>query len=63
MLEITGNNGVVQTFTYKSDVTGADNQTVHVGEKMQWHNTGDDDLVFFEICIPPFKEGRFKNIN
>jgi hypothetical protein len=33
---------------------------VKVGEKMQWE--AFDDLVFAEICYPPYKEGRFKDL-
>lgn len=33
---------------------------VKVGEIMQWHAI--EDLVFYEICYPPYEEGRFKNI-
>lgn len=34
---------------------------VKVGEKMQWEAL--DDLVFAEVCYPPYKDGRFKNID
>jgi mannose-6-phosphate isomerase-like protein (cupin superfamily) len=35
---------------------------VQVGEEMQWCNTGDEELVVYEICVPPYSEGRFENI-
>lgn len=37
-------------------------QEVKVGEKMQWTADGDSDLVFFEVCAPPYKDGRFQNL-
>ncbi len=35
---------------------------VRVGEEMQLCNTGDEELVVYEICVPPYSEGRFENI-
>ncbi|HEY0964962.1 MAG TPA: hypothetical protein VGE13_00600 [Candidatus Saccharimonadales bacterium] len=29
---------------------------------MQWH-AGSDGLVCYEICMPPYKDGRFKNLD
>lgn len=34
---------------------------VKVGEKMQWEAL--EDLIFAEVCYPPYKEGRFKNLS
>lgn len=36
---------------------------VKVGEIMQWQASKDGSLVIYEICYPPYKEGRFKNID
>ena len=33
---------------------------VEVGQTMQWHAT--EELIFHELCKPPFSEGRFKNL-
>lgn len=33
---------------------------VSVGDVMQWQ--AEEDLVFFEICYPPYQEGRFTNL-
>lgn len=30
------------------------------GMEMQWH--ADNDLVFAEICVPPYEEGRFLDL-
>lgn len=35
---------------------------VNKGDMMQWHAT-DGDLVFYELCTPPFMDGRFENID
>jgi len=34
---------------------------VEIGEKMQWQ-AGDEPLVAYEVCFPPFEEGRYENI-
>ena len=37
-------------------------QTVEVGEIMQWQADPNSELVIFEICYPPYEDGRFENI-
>lgn len=37
--------------------------TVEVGQIMQWHADGSNDLTFYEICEPPYNDGRFENLN
>ena len=36
---------------------------VKVGEVMQWQADSDSDLVAYEICYPPYKDGRFENLS
>ncbi len=36
--------------------------TVAIGEKMQWQADNDSPLVAYEICFPPYAEGRYENI-
>lgn len=35
---------------------------VGIGDTMQWQADKDSDLVAFEICIPPYEDGRYENI-
>jgi len=35
---------------------------VEVGDVMQWTADPDSELVFSEVCVPPFQEGRFENL-
>ena len=35
---------------------------VIIGQKMQWSADPDSDLVFYEICTPPYQDGRFENL-
>ena len=36
--------------------------TVGVGELMQWEADNNSDLVAYEICFPPYEDGRYENI-
>lgn len=45
--------------SYHSPVEGV---SVGVGEKMQWVADGDTELVFSEVCVPPYQDGRFENL-
>lgn len=37
-------------------------QVVQVGEKMQWIADDDHDLTFYEVCTPPYQDGRFEDL-
>jgi hypothetical protein len=43
---------------------GNDNSAVvvEVGETMQWYANGNTDLTFYELCEPPYEDGRFENL-
>lgn len=53
-------DGVVESieFGIGRDVSSRE---VKVGEIMQWV-AGEQGLVFYEVCRPPFAEGRFENL-
>jgi len=36
--------------------------TVEIGDTMQWQASKDEDLMVFEICYPPYDDGRFENL-
>jgi hypothetical protein len=48
---------------YVLDAT-SDNKEIEVkiGQIMQWAAPDDTDLVFYEICDPPYQDGRFENL-
>ena len=45
-------------FSYSDNSYGSET-AIEVGEWMQW--SADGDSVLYEICYPPYKEGRFEN--
>lgn len=47
--------------TVKYNYPGAQNDIeVQVGEIMEWEAL--EDLMYYEICYPPYKEGRFEDL-
>ena len=61
-LQIIDTNNEKQTYTF-SDKLSTPPQVVQINQCMQWTASREHDLVFFEECHPPYKEGRFENIN
>lgn len=43
---------------------GLENEPVSVGigQTMQWQASDGVDLVFYEICEPPYVDGRYENL-
>ncbi len=35
---------------------------MEIGDMMQWQATEDSELIAYEVCFPPYEEGRFENI-
>lgn len=35
---------------------------VRIGELMQWQAAADSELVAYEICFPPYADGRYENL-
>lgn len=49
--------------SYTFDATSTKNEVeVKVGQIMQWTASSDTGLTFYEICKPPYNDGRFENL-
>jgi mannose-6-phosphate isomerase-like protein (cupin superfamily) len=35
---------------------------VEVGQIMQWTAGQENELIFYEVCVPPYRDGRFENL-
>ena len=35
---------------------------VEIGDVMQWEASQGSDLVAYEVCTPPYKDGRYTNL-
>lgn len=56
LLKPTGENLVFEV----GPETEGFSHTIEIGDIMQWQS--DEDLVVFEICYPPYQDGRFENL-
>jgi hypothetical protein len=59
-LRVTAPDGAEHVFDFEE---GGSNEPVVVdtGDVMQW-TAADQGLVFYEICQPPYQDGRFENL-
>ena len=60
-LRVASQDGEVRVYEFGP---GCENQPVEirVGDIMQWEAYGATNLTFFEVCVPPYKDGRFENL-
>lgn len=52
---------VANTYVFPSDTINE--VPVSIGDTMQWQADEEVDLVFYEICTPPYQDGRFENLS
>jgi hypothetical protein len=55
---LTVNN---ETYAFGSELDNKE-VVVSVGQTMQWYANAQNDLTFYEICEPPYSDGRFENL-
>jgi len=58
-LVVTRGDGTTQMFKFGTEEVN-DPVIVNVGDIMQWESISD--LIFFEICEPPYEDGRYENL-
>lgn len=58
-LTVTNTDGTEIVHTFPNEAH-QDEVVVGIGQTMQW--TANEDLVFYEICTPPYEDGRFENL-
>ena len=58
-LTVVNHDSVTKKYVFKADKLGTQVE-VKVGETMQWE--AHEDLTFYEICEPPYEDGRFQNL-
>jgi len=60
-LLITTEKGEVRA--YKVDTDTKDFRVeVKIGEKMQWRAAENSNLEVYEVCFPPYQDGRYENL-
>ena len=53
--------GQTKTYSFQDDSTDRA-VVVEIGQIMQWEADHDVDLVFSEVCDPPYADGRFEDL-
>ncbi len=61
-LTVTSPDGQQRVYQFVEAAEPTGPITVAIGERMQWEAAADSDLVAYEICFPPYQDGRFENI-
>ena len=56
-LTVKAAEGTVREYNYPGD---QEQVVVDVGQTMQWH--AKEDLTFYELCWPPYQDGRYQNL-
>lgn len=60
-LTVTTQDGSTKKYFYTAEDSNPVVETeVHIGELMQW--SAETDLTFYEICEPPYEDGRFEDL-
>ena len=61
-LIITRSNDQWEVYQVNERVSEKPSIDVNIGDLMQWQATGSSRLVAYEVCIPPYQDGRYENI-
>src|SRR4030042_2636800 len=61
-LIITKTDGSQQIYAVNEDLKEPVTVTVSIGEMMQWEADPESNLKAYEICFPPYEDGRYENI-
>jgi len=61
-LVITKATGEEKTYPVDENTKKPFEVKVRIGELMQWHADNNSELMFYEICFPPYEDGRYENL-
>lgn len=61
-LTITKRNGEKEVFNVNDESGKEFSKEVEIGEIMQWQAASDSNLVVYEVCYPPYQDGRYENL-
>lgn len=61
-LTITKADGKQEVYSVNEETKEPFSVTVGIGELMQWEADKDLPLVAYEVCFPPYEDGRYENI-
>jgi len=58
----TNGNGDPETYKFTDDASEKLSVEVKIGDVMQWRAAENSKLVVYEVCIPPYQDGRYENL-
>lgn len=61
-ITINRSGGNTETIIVEDKPTEYLSIVVDIGDTMQWEASQNSNLVIFEVCYPPYSEGRFQNL-
>ena len=61
-LVITNANNEQREYQVNNNTNKPFEVTVAIGELMQWQADKESPLVAYEICFPPYEDGRYENL-
>ena len=51
-----------QTYTYEVDNGKVFEVTLGIGDIMQWYSDDNNELIVYELCYPPYEDGRYEDL-
>jgi hypothetical protein len=61
-LTVRRSNNIITIVDLTGEPTDHLSIEVKVGDTMQWKASPNSKLVAYEVCIPPYADGRFENL-
>lgn len=61
-LTVTKADGSQRVYDVNEQLKEPVDVTVSIGEQMQWVAEASSDLMVYEICFPPYEDGRYENL-
>lgn len=61
-LTITHRNGTTTMYEFETWADRLVKVRVEIGETMQWEADKNSSLTAYEICYPPYEDGRYQNM-
>ena len=62
IVEIANDDGDQQVSIARARVEPGDVVRIPPGTRQRIANTGDEDLLFYAVCSPPFSAARYRNL-
>ncbi len=55
-------DGSKEIFKFEPNIVYDFSVVIEVGQIMQWQADKKCELIAYEVCYPPYEDGRYKNL-